>query len=94
MKSTILSKNGGYSVQYFTRKNAIATHSERFARVFDGDALLMVARVRTLSDYLEESVDNECFEACEIFKTIKGNYFIYWRDNEIDFDYITKIEEV
>ena len=50
--------------------------------------------MRTLSDYLEESVDNECFEACEIFKTIKGNYFIYWRDNEIDFDYITKIEEV
>lgn len=43
-------------------------------------------------DYLEEKEGNECFNLCEVFTTQKGNQYIYWRDEEIDEDRITKVE--
>ena len=35
--------------------------------------------------------EDEMFRRCEVFTTVKGNQFIYWRDEEIDADYITKV---
>lgn len=29
----------------------------------------------------------------EVFTTVKGNQFIYWRDEKSDEDFITKVEK-
>ena len=90
MRNTIKAKHG-YSVKYFERKNAIATHWTRFGKVYDGDELIMTAAVRSYEDYLDEKEQNECFVQYEVFTTEKGNQFIYWGDTEFGFDYITKV---
>ena len=50
-----------------------------------------MAQKRSYEDYKDEERQNEMFRRYEVFTTVKGNQFIYWRDEEIDADYITKV---
>ncbi len=86
MRNTIKAKNGYRVVKV---KNII-TGKEGW-RIDDGIEPLFVAQKRTYEDYQDEKRQNECFKQCEVFTTVKGNQFIYWRDEEIDEDYITKV---
>ena len=86
MRNTIKAKNGYRVVKV---KNII-TGKEGW-RIDDGIEPLFVAQKRTYEDYQDEKRQNECFKQCEVFTTLKGNQFIYWRDEEIDADYITKV---
>ena len=60
--------------------------------VADGDDVIMFALLVPYADYLAEKEGNECFNLCEVFTTRKGNQYIYWRDEEIDEDRITRVE--
>ena len=62
-------------------------------RIDDGVQPLFVATLRSYEDYKEEKESNECFMDCEVFTDKNGVQYIYWRDNEIDADYITKVKE-
>lgn len=86
MRNTIKAKNGYRVVKV---KNII-TGKEGW-RIDDGSEPLFVAQKRTYEDYQDEKQQNECFKQCEVFTTVKGNQFIYWRDEEINADYITKV---
>jgi len=59
----------------------------------DGTNIVMCAYDMSYKDFLENLEDNEMFGYYEVFKTIKGNKFIYARDNEIDEDYLIKVGE-
>ena len=61
--------------------------------VYDGEQLLFAAERRSYEDYLDEKEGNEMFHLCEVFTTKKGNQFIYWRDEEIDKDFLNNIED-
>lgn len=86
MRNTIKAKDG-YRV---VKCRNIVTREECY-RIDDGCEPLFVAQNRSYEDYLDEKEQNECFNQCEVFTTVKGNQFIYWRDEEIDADYITKV---
>ena len=72
-------------------KNIIT--NETGYRIDDGVGPLFVATLRSYEDYKEEKEGNECFMDCEVFTDKNGIQYIYWRDNEIDADYITKVKE-
>ena len=61
--------------------------------LLDGQKVVMLCRLMSYEIYKAESKENECFEKCEVFTTQKGNQYIYWRDNELDEDYITKVSQ-
>jgi len=86
MTDTIKAKDGYRVVKV---KNIIT--DEEGYRIDDGRTPLFVAQKRSCEDYKDEKRQNEMFRFCEIFTTVKGNQFIYWRDDEIDADYITKV---
>lgn len=68
-------------------------HSDRgtAARVLvDGSRVVMTCEKVPFSEMVENMRGNECFELCEIFST-KREKWAYWRDNEINEDYISKI---
>lgn len=89
-RDTIKAKSPeGYNVVKV--KNVIT--DETGYRIDDGAQLLFVATLRSYEDYKEEKECNECFMNCEVFTDRNGVQYIYWRDNEIDADYITKVEE-
>lgn len=89
MRNTITSKNGGFTVKHRTHKIT----GEKFTFVLDGDKPLFQAELVDMKFYKEEEEGNECFMFCEVFTTVKGNQFIYFRDNEIDVDYIVKVNK-
>ena len=66
-------------------------HGEDARALLDGQDVVMICRKKSLEEYDYNKRENECFEKCEVFTTRKGNQFIYWRDNELGEDYITKI---
>ena len=67
--------------------------TDNYLRVLtDGDEIVMVARIMTYSEFMAELDCNECFRVCEVFHTVKGNKFLYARDEEGDDDYLIKIE--
>lgn len=86
MKDTIKAKE-----EYRVVKVRNIITGEEGYRIDDGAQPLFVAQKRTWEDYKDEKEQNECFNQCEVFTTAKGNQFIYWRDEEIDADYITKV---
>lgn len=86
MKDTIKANTG-----YHVRKCHHKVTGEQYGKVYDGDMPVMLAKYADKDFYKGEKEGNECFQFCEVFTTIKGSQFIYWRDNEIDEDYITKI---
>ena len=87
MRDTIKAKYG-----YRVRKVVNIGTGEYGYRVYDGSNPLFVAGKRSYSEYKDDERNNEMFHFCEAFTTVKGNQFIYWRDEEIDADYITKVE--
>ena len=86
MKDTIISAHG-----YHVVKGWHIITGERCYRIDEGSKHLFVARKRSYEDYQDEKHQNECFNQCGIFTTVEGNQFIYWRDEEIDADYITEV---
>lgn len=89
MKVTITAKIG-YTVRVIRRFNSDVIVG---LALYDGDHLVMDAKYATVDEYIDNRATNESFRLCEIFKTVKGNTFAYWRDDELDEDYITKIGE-
>lgn len=85
MKTTI---NARYGYRVRTMKNTET--EQRLVAVYDGTELIMIATPADMDEYNYNKNYNECFEKCEVFATTKGNTFIYWRDNELDIDYVTK----
>lgn len=63
--------------------------------VCDGDDVLFEGEKRSWEDYKHEVLDewNEMAHKVEVFTTVKGNQFIYWRDEEADEDFVTKVEQ-
>ena len=59
------------------------------------DDVLFRGERRSWEDYKEEVLDdgNEMVHKVEVFITVKGNQFIYWRDEESDEDFVTKVEQ-
>lgn len=82
MKVTIKAKVG-YRVRYNKEKTK--------ALVFDGESAIMGAEVLSYNCFLQEMQYNEQAVLCEVFETVKGNKFVYFRDEEIDADYIAEI---
>lgn len=62
-------------------------------RIDDGVEPLFVATLRSYEAYKREKESNECFMDCEVFTDKNGVQYIYWRDNEINADYITKVKK-
>ena len=89
MKDTIKAKEG-YRVK---NVQTVGTH-QKMSIVVDGKKPLFIAQKRTYEEYLDEKEENEMFHFCEIFTTVKGNQFIYWRDEEIDEDYFTMVSNI
>ena len=89
MKVTITAKTG-----YKVKRVANVITGEPALMVYDGNQPIMVAHAATVDEYTDHRENNDAFNLCEIFKTVKGNTFAYWRDEELDEDYITKIGEV
>jgi hypothetical protein len=59
----------------------------------DGNKSIMIAEIKSYYEYQNDVIYgmNEAAHFCECFVTAKGNAWIYWRDEEIDEDYLTKI---
>lgn len=87
MKDTIKAKDGFRVIRLGSRVSRM-----EICVIFDGDKPLFMAQKRSYIDYQDEKSNNECFRECEVFTTAKGSQFIYWRDEEIGEDYITKAE--
>lgn len=85
MKDTIKSK-AGYRIR--AGKNI---HGEIIKIIYEGDNILFWAYPMNMSEYKYHKENNEAFNFCEVFTTRGGNQFIYWRDEEIDRDYITNV---
>lgn len=64
-------------------------------RLYDGDRLLFQGTLRTYEDYVDECVNgnDETAVKYEVFTTVKGNQFVYWRCEEYDEDYLTQIKK-
>lgn len=78
-----------YGIYYLPLEKR-ADYESNARLLLDGDTPIMLCYKRSYSEMVEEMNDNECFELCEIFSTAKRKY-AYWRDNEIDEDYISFI---
>ena len=87
MRNTITSKQGGYVVKEFIGKAS----GRHLARVSENNVKLMLAEVRTMKDYQEEKIENECFIKYEVFTDTNGIQWIYWGDTEINADYLTRV---
>lgn len=87
MRNTIKARVG-----YTVKNNYRDTRTGEKVRVlFDGDVVIMGAHIKTMQDHIEEMGQNECYHVCEVFTTVKGNQFIYTRDEELDEDYLVKV---
>lgn len=87
MRNTIKAKVG-YEVRHLKSKPDTI-------RVYDGDDFLFQGTLRAYEDYVDECVKggDETAVQYEVFTTVKGNQFVYWRCEEYDEDYLTKIED-
>ena len=87
MRNTIKAKVGYVIWHYASEPNKLI--------VCDGDDVLFEGERRSWEDYKEEVLDegNEMAHKVEVFTTVKGNQFIYWRDEESNEDFITKVEK-
>lgn len=88
MKITIKAKTG-----YRVRKCTHRETGETWAKLFDGEDLIMIAKFISKAELQNETRDNEAFHICEVFLTAKGNKFVYARDEEVDEDFLCKVEE-
>lgn len=89
MRNDTIKAKIGYTVCKGTDRRT----GEKMNGVFDGSEFLFAGKRISMKDFQDEMRENEMFHICEIFTTVKGNRFIYARDEEIDQDYIIKVEE-
>lgn len=91
MKDTIKAK-----VYYWIGSNQEIKreYGENARVVLDGQKVVMLCTLKSLEDFEDEKKQNECFRHVETFTTQNGNRYYYWRDEELDEDYITKFESV
>ena len=87
MKDTITARNGYRAVAVINIDTG-----ETAYRILDGINQLFIAKRRSYEDYICDMAINEAATMCEIFTTVRGHQFIYWRDNETDEDFITKVK--
>ena len=100
MRNTIKAKTGyrvlkpkfGTELYSLATWNFEETDADSVRVLVDGDDIIMFVLLVPYADYLDEKRGNECFNLCEVFTTQKGNQYVYSRDEEIDEDRITKIE--
>lgn len=87
MKNTIKAKKGYKVVKIKDEQR------DNMCLLKDGDERIMLAELRSYKDYIDEckNGNDETAEKMEVFTTEKSNQFIYWRSNEIDADYLTKV---
>lgn len=85
-KDTIKAKEG-YKIRF--PKNKL----KNVRYLYDGENLIMIAEVMELNEFEQELSENECFRVCEVFTTLKGNKYIYCRDEEADIDYLVKVND-
>lgn len=92
MRDTIKAKVG-YRVRLY--KGVEVEGYDSLCLLRDGEERIMLAYLRPYKDFEEEFLEggNEAARLYEKFTTEKGTQFIYWRDDEADEDYLTKIEE-
>lgn len=89
-KDTIKAINGYRVLICKDKENG--EHSTKRA-VYDGTMFVMFAERKGAGDFIDNALENECFELCEVFTTERGGRYVYWRDNELDEDYITRIND-
>lgn len=89
MRRNIITAKVGYTVK--TNYHDTRT-GEKVRVLFDGDEMIMVGHIKTMQDHCEELEQNEEYHVCEVFTTVKGNQFIYARDEELDKDYLIMVE--
>lgn len=97
-EETIKAKNGGYAILSTNRLSPNLHYLlNDFQDIFlkDGTLFIMGAQSSHYDEFKREYLEgnNEAAVLCEMFVTRKGNKFIYWRDEELDIDYLTKYEE-
>ena len=64
-----------------------------FIRVlFDGNEVVMYARVNSMQWHCEELKQNKKYHVCEVFTTAEGIQFIHSRNEKLDEDYLIKVE--
>jgi hypothetical protein len=87
MNDTIKAKNGGYRV---VKVRNVLTGKTGY-RIDDGSQPLFVAEKVDFDEFEWNRDGNECFALCEVFTDRDGGQWIYWRDEEVDADYITPV---
>ena len=75
---------------YFLPNDKRTEYPDNARLLLDGQTPVMLCYKRDYSEMVAEMGDNECFELCEIFSTWNKKV-AYWRDNELDEDYISII---
>lgn len=88
MKDTIKAKNY-YRIMKSDRLEKENGTNARF--LLDGDKIVMVCYIMSQEEADFNLANNEMFIKHEVFTTRKGSQFIYYRDEEIDVDYIVKV---
>ena len=91
LKKDTIQAHEGYKV--FVCKDKTTGEPSKMRALYDGDVVIMYAERRPASDFVEESRENECFSFCETFTTVNGGRYVYWRDEELDRDYLTRITD-
>ena len=98
MNKTTIKAKVGYKVRRIKNNSIPMGFIDEFGYdipclLFDGDDVIMIAGLRTYTAYRAEvhNGGNEVARLCEIFETLKGNVFAYWRDEETDEDFLTKL---
>lgn len=87
MKDTIKAKNG-----YKICNGHDICDNSKYKLLCDGDEILFgVKEIKTREWHEKEIEDNEMYHIVEVFTTIKGNQFIYSRDEETDEDFIVRV---
>ena len=64
---------------------------EKYGKALEYDPLFPERCNIEFAEVLDDG--NELAHKVEVFTTVKGNQFIYWRDEESDEDFITKVEQ-
>ena len=72
--------------------NRVITPRSSVIALFDGYRLLFVVnRILSLKEHKNMIFDNEFYETCETFTTIKGNRFKYARDTETGENFLVRL---
>lgn len=85
MKDTIKADEG-----YRVVRVSDGTLGQRTVELMDGGEPLFLAKDTSFAEYAEAREKNEAFNLCEVFTTVDGVQYIYWRNEEEGEDCITR----